>query len=83
MKYQQDFFGSKSDLAEFIKKIIPELFSGKLEVEGKGVCLPTDRDLDYKVKFSEDEEGGSFTLKISWDNALEEEMEEEMELDVD
>lgn len=84
MKYQQDFFGSKSEFADFVKKTIPELFTGKLVVEGKNVCLPTDRDLDYKMKFSEDEDGASLTIKVSWDFACElEEEEEEMDLDCD
>lgn len=82
MKYQQDYLGSKADLAEFVKKIIPELFSSKLVIEGKNVSIPNDRDLDYKVKVDEDEAGGSFSLKVSWNNELEKE-DEEMELDVD
>lgn len=82
MKYQQDYLGSKAELAEFVKKIIPELFSGKLVVEGKNVSIPADRDLDYKIKVDEDEAGGSFSLKISWDNGVESE-EEELELDVE
>ncbi|NLD47263.1 MAG: transcription initiation factor IIE, partial [Clostridiaceae bacterium] len=73
MKYQQDYLGSKADLAEFVKKIIPELFSSKLVIEGKNVSIPNDRDLDYKVKVDEDEAGGSFSLKVSWNNELEKE----------
>lgn len=80
MKYQQDFLGSKTEFADFVKKTIPELFAGRLDVEGKKVAIPSDCDLDYKVKYSEDETGGSLTIKVSWDTGIE---EEEIDVDVD
>jgi len=56
-----------------------------LTVEGKNVVIPSDRQVDYKIKYSEDEEGAAVTLKISWDfeTATEEEEEEGIELDVE
>jgi hypothetical protein len=69
MKYQEGFVGSKNDFADFIKKMVPQLFSSRLVVEGTEVTVPSDRDLDYKMKYDTDEAGGSFTLKVSWDNA--------------
>jgi len=48
MKYQEDFFGTKTELADFVKKVVPELFAGKLTVEGKNVVIPSDRQVDYK-----------------------------------
>ncbi|TYQ15535.1 UNVERIFIED_CONTAM: amphi-Trp domain-containing protein [Acetivibrio alkalicellulosi] len=83
MKYQQDFIGTKVDFADFIKKTIPELFTGKLNVEGKTVVIPSDKELDYKIKLSEEEDGGSFALKVSWSNVEEEDDDEELELDVE
>lgn len=83
MKYQQDFVGSKAEFADFIKKIIPNLFAGKLSVEGRNITLPADRELDYKIKFTEEEQGGAFNLKVSWENDVEEEEDEEMQLEVD
>ncbi|GAE88048.1 amphi-Trp domain-containing protein [Acetivibrio straminisolvens] len=82
MKYQEDFFGTKSEFADFVKRVVPELFAGKLTVEGKSVSIPTDREIDYKIKYSEDEQGGALTLKVSWDNGTAVE-EEGLELDVD
>jgi len=67
MKYQESFIGSKTEFGEYVKRMIPDLFSGRLSVEGKQVSLPTDKDLEYKVKYDEDEEGGSFTIKVSWE----------------
>ena len=45
--------------------------------------LPGDRDLDYKLKFTEDEDGGAFNLKVSWENAVEEDDDDELHLEVD
>ncbi len=67
MKYQESYLGTRGEFGEFVKKAIPELFSGRLVVEGKSVSLPSDADLDYKVKYDEDEEGGSVTFKVTWE----------------
>jgi len=83
MKYQEGFFGSRSDFAEFIKKIIPDLFSKRLVVEGQSVVLPTDRDLEYKIKYDVDDDGGSFTLKVSWENEVAGDDDVEVEVDAD
>lgn len=78
MKYQNSFSGGKAEFADFVKKTIPDLFGGRLEVEGQKVNLPADTDFDYKVKYDEDEFGGSFTLKVSWETGVPEEEEEEV-----
>ncbi|HEX9063413.1 MAG TPA: transcription initiation factor IIE [Clostridia bacterium] len=83
MKYQDSFVGTKAEFADFVKKIIPDLFGGRLLVENKGVSIPGELPLDYKVKFDEDETGGSFTLKVSWDLAVEEEEDNEVQIDID
>lgn len=77
MKYQETYLGSRADFSEFVKKAIPELFTGKLVVEGKPVALPTNRDLDYKVKYDEDEDGGSVTIKVTWEH------QEDVEINLD
>lgn len=80
MKYQETYAGLNVDVAELVKKVVPDTFRKKLEVEGRGIELPKDRDLELKVKYDITEEGGSLTLKISWDyDAVEEEGEEEDE----
>lgn len=70
MKYQEDYVGTKAELSEFIKKVIPELFAGRLTVEGQTVRIPADRDLEYKVKY---DSTGTITIKMSWENENEEE----------
>lgn len=68
MKYQETYVGSKAEFGDYVKKTVPELFAGRLAIEGKTVTLPADKDLDYKVKFDEDEDGGSFTIKVAWES---------------
>lgn len=75
MKYQETSIGQKSDFADFIKKIVPELFGSRLIVEGKTVSLPSDCDLEYNVKYAVEENGGSFSIKVSWDYGSDEEVE--------
>lgn len=67
MKYQEAYLGTKAEFGEYVKKTVPELFAGKLTVEGKTVNLPSDAELDYKVKYDEDEQGGSVTIKVTWE----------------
>ncbi len=68
MKYQESNIGSRAEFGEYIKKVIPDLFAGRLIVEGKSVTLPADLDLDYKIKYDDDEAGGSLTFKVAWEN---------------
>lgn len=67
MKYQESYLGSKTEFSDFIKKAVPALFAGKMVVEGKSVALPSDANLGYKVKYDEDEQGGSVTIKVTWE----------------
>lgn len=68
MKYQETYLGSKAEFGDYIKKAVPDLFAGRLAIEGKSVTLPADTDLDYKVKYDEDEQGGAVTIKVTWEN---------------
>lgn len=83
MKYKESFEGEKTDFAAFIKKAVPDLFAGRLSVEGQNVSVPADSPLSYDVKFNEDEDGGSVTIKVAWSKDVDEdedEDEEEVEL---
>lgn len=74
MKYQDAYLGSRAEFGDYIKKTIPDLFAGRLVVEGTPVTLPEDIDLDYKVKYDDNEEGCSVTIKVSWDKEVAEEL---------
>jgi hypothetical protein len=77
MKYSEGYRTDSEEVGSIIKRTVANLLAGNLVVEGEKVKLPEDRDLDFKVKYANDEEGGSVTLKISYDNEIEEEEAEE------
>lgn len=71
MRYQDAFLGSVDEFGEFVRRAIPELFAGNLVVEGQSVAIPADAEIDYKVKYDDELEGGSVTIKASWDKETE------------
>jgi hypothetical protein len=77
MRYQDAFQGSIDEFGEFVKRAIPDLFRGNLVVEGQVVEVPADADVDYKVKYDDDPEGGSITIKASWEKEIEEEAQDD------
>ncbi len=72
MKYQESSISARGDLGINLKKVVNDLLAGKLVVEGQTVEIPEDQDVDIKVKYSSDEEGGNVTIKVGWDFAVEE-----------
>ncbi|SNS30215.1 hypothetical protein SAMN05446037_1007115 [Anaerovirgula multivorans] len=79
MGYSEKYEGSKSECLKYVKEIVGELMKEDLEVEGEKVIIPNDRDLDYKVKYENDEYEGKFSIKIGWVYKEREEEEEEQE----
>lgn len=72
MRYQENFNHSMDEFKLSFNNMIQQLFTNKLVVEGETVVIPTDRELDYKLKYDVDEEGCSFAFKISWDKEIHE-----------
>ncbi len=70
MRYQENFNNSMDEFKLSFNTMIQKLFTNALVVEGETVVIPTDRELDYKLKYDVDEEGCSFTFKVSWDKEL-------------
>lgn len=70
MKYQESYNQSMDEFKRSFNSMLQQLFTKKLTVEGQTVELPTDRNLDYKLKYDTDESGSSFTFKISWDSEV-------------
>jgi|GEM_PF-351111 len=80
MKYKEAYVGSRKECIGFMGELFSNLFKGRLTVEDVQVEIPEDKELDYKVKYENDELEGQFAVKISWRNAeVEEEEEEEPE----
>ena len=82
MDYREKYESSKSECLKHVKSIIGELMKEDLEVEGVQVDIPDDKDVEYKIKYKNDEYEGSLSIKIGWVNKEieeEEEVEEEEE----
>jgi hypothetical protein len=77
MKYEETFPGLNAEIAQLLKKTVPDSFARNLDEAGVKLALPEDRELELKVKYDIDEDGGSLGLKISWNNEIEEEDEED------
>lgn len=82
MKYQEKGIGSRQESVEFLRGLFNNLIKGQLTVEGNKVTLPDDKELEYKVKYDDDEAEGSISVKVTWTKIeeLEEEDEEEEEI---
>lgn len=72
MKYQENFNDSMDEFKKFFNTMIQQLFTNALKVEGETVNMPTDRELDYKMKYSVDEDSCTFAFKVSWDKEVQE-----------
>ena len=77
MKCQEKGIGSKSECVDYLRSIFSKLSKDQLVVENEEVSMPDDKELEYKVKYEDDEQEGSLSVKISWSNSEEEEEEEE------
>lgn len=82
MKYQEKYIGSKRECYEGLKDIFAKLIKGILEIEGEAVDIPNDKELEYKVKYDNNEVDGQLAIKVTWMNIDEPEEEEEFELEI-
>lgn len=89
MKCKESYIGNKRECLEYVKSVVPKILKGDLRIEGQKVSIPGKEELEYKVKYENDEEYnfGSLAIKICWgeepelpEEESEEEDEEEDEL---
>jgi len=79
VKYKEAYAGYKRECFGSLKEIFTKLLKGELTVEDEVVKIPEDKELDYKIKYDDDEMEGQLAIKISWDYVEEEEEDEEEE----
>lgn len=77
MKYQDKFVGSRDEVFALLRELPKQFLQNTLVVETERAEVPADKELQYKVKYENDEFEGALAIKISWVNAEEEEPEEE------
>ena len=66
MDISEKFAGSKQDFVKFVMEVAGGLRSGGLNIESQEVVIPDDVEVEYKIKFDEDEEECKLALKVSW-----------------
>lgn len=81
MKFKEEYLGTKQECMGHLSEAYAKLLRNQLVVDGEEVVIPDDRELEYKIKYDNDEFEGSLSLKITWVNAEAEEAEEEEEVE--
>ncbi len=80
MKYRETLICSKEEVVQNLMQVVSQLSRNKLMVESVAVEIPSDKELEYKVKYENDEYEGQLSVKVSWVNAERpEDMEDEDE----
>lgn len=79
MKYQDKYVGAQSEIFDHLKELPKQFLQNTLVVDTERAIIPADKELEYKIKYENDEYEGALAIKISWVNAevAEEEVEEE------
>lgn len=72
MIYEESFTDISDEKLRLIQDAIPNSFIEKLKDGGLDFAYPTDRELEFKVKYDISEFGGSISIKVSWDGDVEE-----------
>lgn len=79
MDYSEKFVGSKADFLKFMKEVLVKMAARSLTVEDGVIEFPEDVELEYKIKFDEDEEESKLAIKVCWLKPGVEKAEEEEE----
>lgn len=66
MDYSEKFVGSKADFLKFMHDVMMRMGSRSLTVEDGTIDFPEDVELEYKIKFDEDEEENKLSIKVCW-----------------
>ncbi|MGI6698294.1 MAG: transcription initiation factor IIE [Clostridiales bacterium] len=81
MKFKEEYLGTKQECMGYLSEAYAKLLRNQLMVDGEEVVIPDDKEMEYKIKYDNDEFEGSLSLKITWVNAEAEEAEEEEEVE--
>jgi len=79
VKYQDKYVGTQSEIFNLLNGLSRQFMQNTIVVGTERAIIPTDKELEYKIKYENDEFEGALAVKISWVNAEEEPEEEEVE----
>ena len=66
MNSREKYTGNKEEFYFFLKDEIVKLFKDKLKIDGNRVSIPDNEELDYEIKFDNEENYGDFSIKVKW-----------------
>ena len=66
MDYSEKYVGSKADFLKFMHDAVTKMSSRSLTIEEEVIDLPEDVELEYKIKYDEDEEEYKLAIKVCW-----------------
>jgi len=64
--YSEKYVGSKGDFLKFMNDVVMKMGSRSLTIEEEVIELPEDVELEYKIKYDEDEEEYKLAIKVCW-----------------
>jgi len=64
--YSEKYVGSKADFLKFMHDAVTKMSSRSLTIEEEVIELPEDVELEYKIKYDEDEEEYKLAIKVCW-----------------
>jgi len=68
---------SSSKVGQDLNKLFTNLLNGHLKIEGQSVLLPSELDLEVKVRYKVTPEDDAFSVEISWEKPDPEENSED------
>lgn len=66
MNFREKYTGSKEEFYVFLKDEVVKLFKDKLKIDGNRISIPDNEELDYEIKFDNEENYGDFSIKVKW-----------------
>jgi len=70
MKLANENFGSKKECLDFLYDVINQIGGDSLVLDNQDVAIPEDKDLEYKVKYTEEPGETKLTIKVKWVNDI-------------
>jgi len=64
--HSEKYVGMKADYLKFMQEVMVRMASRSLTVENKAIEFPEDVELEYKIRFNEDEEENKLAIKVCW-----------------
>lgn len=76
MDYSEKYVGSRDDFLKFMREALAKMGERSLTIEEQAIEIPEDVELEYKIKYDEDDEEYKVAIKVCWPKPEAQEVEE-------